>query len=61
MRREPLEEGRDGLVEGHSNFYFSAKWEESESASQRVSKSAELAELAVLAELDGWVSHIRTE
>ena len=25
MRRAPLEEGRDGLVEGHCEFYFSAK------------------------------------
>jgi hypothetical protein len=24
-RREPLEQSRDGLVEGHFNFYFSAK------------------------------------
>jgi hypothetical protein len=24
MRREPLEQGRDGLVEGHCSFYFSA-------------------------------------
>jgi len=25
MRREPLEEGGDGLMEGHCSFYFSAK------------------------------------
>ena len=25
VRRAPLEEGRDGLVEGHDKFYFSAK------------------------------------
>ncbi len=25
MRRAPLEKGRDGLVQGHSSFYFSAK------------------------------------
>ena len=25
MRRAPLEEGRDGLAEGHCDFYFSAK------------------------------------
>ena len=25
MRREPLEEGQDGLMEGHCKFYFSAK------------------------------------
>ena len=24
MRRAPLEKGRDGLVEGHCDFYFSA-------------------------------------
>lgn len=27
MRREPLEQGRDGLVEGHFKFHFSAKHE----------------------------------
>jgi hypothetical protein len=25
MRREPLEEGRDGLVKGHCSFYSNAK------------------------------------